>query len=69
VSITGTVANLSGTCPTLSFTVAGRSVATNAGTEYPTGSCNALRNGNDVTIDGDQQPSGTVIATRVQRLR
>ena len=66
VSFGGTVSNLIGVCPVLTFNVAGRQVVTDANTRFTGGNCGSVRNGRSVDIEGEPL-SGTVVrATRVR---
>jgi hypothetical protein len=62
----GRVSLLSGSCPTLRFTVAGRVVTTDRETTYSDGRCQDLRNNTYVVVRGFRQPNGTVDARRVE---
>jgi hypothetical protein len=42
---------------------------TDANTRFNMGNCRSLRNGAEVETEGDQQPSGVVLATRVRIVR
>jgi hypothetical protein len=66
VSLDGIVSSLSGTCPTLLFSVEGQLVVTNADTDFRHGKCRDLSNGDTVSIDGMTQADGTVDASRVE---
>ena len=48
----GTVSSLTGTCPVLSFTVGGRLVRTDDGTQFTQGNCKHLSNGMDIGVTG-----------------
>ena len=61
----GTVSGLTGTCPVLSFTVGGRLVQTDDGTEFIQGNCKHLSNGMDIGVTGTLT-GGAVHATQVQ---
>jgi len=66
LSFDGTVSNLFGVCPVLTFTVAGRQVVTDVNTRFTGGNCGSVRNGRSVEIEGEPL-SGTVVrATRVR---
>ena len=62
----GTVSGLTGTCPVLSFTVGGRLVRTDNGTEFIQGNCKHLSNGMDIGVTGTLTTGGAVHATQVQ---
>jgi len=61
----GTVANLMGTCPTVSMVVGGARVHVDAGTQFVAGACGNLRNGTKVEMEGDTNPDGSLHAIRV----
>ena len=63
--IRGTVSLLIGTCPGLTFTVAGTQVVTNAATLFAPTACSALRNNMRVTVQGIRRDNGSVLATSV----
>ena len=67
VEFDGTMSGLSGACPSLSFTAAGRAVATNASTEFDKTACSAFRNGDRVQVKGNTQSNGSVVARRLRR--
>jgi len=57
---------LSGTCPTLAFTVSGYRVTTDDDTKFTRGPCKKLTNGMEVGIVGERRSNGTVYALRVE---
>lgn len=61
----GTVSGLSGTCPTLTLTVAQTAVSTTSATQFVGGSCSVIVNGSFVVVDGTPQPNGSIVAARV----
>jgi hypothetical protein len=64
----GSVGGKSGACPTLSFSVAGYSIATSLATTYPGGgSCAGLSNGNKVLVKGTFGAGLVVAASSVQK--
>ena len=63
----GTLASLGGSCPSIAFSVSGRSVATNSATEFSKTSCSALKNGDRVKVEGTPQSNGVVLAREVKR--
>ncbi len=66
VQLTGAISKLKGGCPDLRFTLNGTNVATDVNTTYVNTTCDALRNGTQVVVDGLQQPGQpTVQAIRV----
>jgi hypothetical protein len=58
---------LSGTCPTVSFTVMATVVKTSAATRFAGLTCGTLTNGTTVEVGGTQQPDGSVLALKVGR--
>jgi Domain of unknown function (DUF5666) len=60
------VSNLSGLCPSLTFTADDRQVSTDAQTRFTDGKCDDMRNGIDVDIDGDVLASGVILASKVE---
>ncbi len=67
VSLRGAVAQLSGTCPAVTFTINGTSVTTSSSTAFSDGSCAALANATSVSVTGRLQ-QGTLVATSVRTL-
>jgi len=65
VEVKGSVSALAGTCPSLTFTVNGTSVATNGSTRFEDGTCGTVQNGTSVEVKGTRQTDGTVLATKV----
>ncbi len=66
VELTGTVAGLGGSCPAITFTAGGRSVATTSNTKFDL-ACLSIANGTKVEVKGtSSSPSGVVTATRVK---
>jgi hypothetical protein len=61
----GTISGLAGTCPLVSFTVAGQNVTASASTDYHRGNCGDLSNGDDVKVRGTLL-AGSVTATRIE---
>jgi hypothetical protein len=65
LTLRGEVSDLSGRCPNLSFTLAGRHVRTNSATIFGDG-CDHVRNERDVVVLGVVQGDGSVLALRVE---
>jgi hypothetical protein len=65
VRLSGTVARRRGGCPTISFTVQNTSVVTTADTVFAGGTCDSLKNGDRVIVEGAQAAGQPVVATRV----
>ena len=66
VSFKGRVSNLTGACPSLSFTADERQVSTDAKTQFADGTCRDMREGIEVEIEGDVLASGAVLAAKVE---
>jgi hypothetical protein len=64
VRLDGSVSDLSGSCPALTFRVGDRTVFTDASTRFRDG-CAALAEGSRVRIDGEERSSGRVYAIDV----
>ena len=62
----GVIGAITGTCPTLGLVITGTKVATTVTTEYVNGTCESLRSGTHVTIDGELRPGGTAIAEKIE---
>jgi hypothetical protein len=67
--VSGTLSQLAGRCPSITFTAGGRRIATNGATEFKDGSCAALANGNPIEAKGTTQADGSLLASRVERKR
>ena len=50
--VEGVIEDLSGTCPSVTFTVAGATVVVDSRTRFDDGSCTDLANGKRVEVDG-----------------
>ncbi len=61
----GSVRDVSGDCPAISFTVNGTAVETSKSTKFAGGKCDKIKNGTDVSVSGLLQ-NGTIAATTVQ---
>lgn len=66
VEIDGPAQAVTGACPTLHLTIAGRSVSTTASTEFKGVTCAGLGVGQMVEARGTLQSDGSVVATRIQ---
>lgn len=62
----GVVGSVTGSCPTLTLVITGTRVSTTATTEYVNGSCETLRPGTKVTIDGELKPGGEAVAEKIE---
>ena len=65
-SIEGTISNLGGACPALTFDVHGVTVTTDANTKFEDGSCTDLADGTKVEVKGTVQSDGSHLATKVE---
>ena len=61
----GTVASLSGECPTLTMVVRGVRVTTTDETTYEIGECGNLRAGSKVRVEGEFETDGSLTATSI----
>lgn len=64
--LSGPVASLNGTCPSLAFIVQGSRITTTASTVFEGVTCASLRNSAKVTVTGAAGADGTIAATRIQ---
>jgi hypothetical protein len=62
----GVIGAITGSCPTLTLVITGTRVSTTATTEYVNGTCETLRPGTKVTIDGELSPGGTATAEKIE---
>jgi Domain of unknown function (DUF5666) len=62
----GALAGLSGTCPSVSFSINGTRFFTNATTEFKDRACSDLTNSQSTRADGHLQSDGRVLAERVR---
>jgi hypothetical protein len=65
VEVEGPVAQATGTCPALSFEVAGTKVVTNDKTEFDDGTCADVAKAKKVEVEGKKGPDGVLVATEV----
>ena len=63
--IEGTVSGVSGTCPTVTFTIKTTKVTTTASTQFTGGQCTQLVNGKSAEVAGARNADGSITATRV----
>ena len=63
--VEGTVAELSGTCPSVRFKVGAQVVATAASTKFEDGACADVKNGRRVEVEGTLQGDGALLAREV----
>lgn len=66
VEVVGSVENLSGKCPNLTFTVKGKKITTSENTEFDDGACDGLREGQRVEVEG-RVKDGKLIAEEVDQ--
>jgi hypothetical protein len=65
IEASGSVRDLSGSCPNVTFVVDGLTVTASAGTNFR-GGCESLRNGVEVDVEGTLMSDGTVRAERIE---
>jgi Domain of unknown function (DUF5666) len=65
LALIGPAAGVAGSCPAISFTIAGNTVQTNAATSFATGSCSSVKTGTGVGIVGTAQTDGSILASCV----
>ncbi|MCX6552390.1 MAG: DUF5666 domain-containing protein [Acidobacteria bacterium] len=62
----GEIGGLSGTCPSLSFTLEGTTFRTNGSTQFIGGTCEGVKSGEQAGAMGTPQDDGSVLAVGVQ---
>jgi hypothetical protein len=62
----GVIGAITGSCPTLTLVITGTRVSTTATTEFVNGTCESLRPGTKVTIDGELKPGGEAVAEKIE---
>jgi len=65
MEVTGTVAELSGTCPELMFMIGDQKVSTDAATRFDDGTCDDVTNGKRVEVQGVER-NGILYARDVE---
>lgn len=65
----GTIGAITGACPSLTLIITGTRVQTSDATEYVNGTCETLRPGTKVRIDGELNPGGDATAEKIDILR
>jgi hypothetical protein len=65
ITVTGTVGALAGACPTISFTLEGKTARTSSATVYTGGACGDVKNGSRLTISGTTQTDQSVAVEKV----
>jgi len=63
----GAISGLSGTCPAITFTLAGKTVRATSSTHFKAITCSALANGTKVEVEGTTQPDGSVVAREIKK--
>lgn len=66
-TVSGEISSLQGQCPALTFVVNARTVRTTSSTSFRGGSCNAIREGDNVTVEGTVEADTSISATIVRR--
>ena len=67
VEVEGVVSNLSGGCPTLTFTVRSTTtVKTNSSTTFEHGTCGRIANGSKIEVEGVHQADGSILAKEIE---
>lgn len=67
VELEGPVTGKSGSCPALSFWVAGTQVTTHRNTEFDDTACGRLAERDEVQVEGTRQSNGSVLASKVEK--
>jgi hypothetical protein len=68
--VEGSLGGLKGTCPVINFSVNGYSIAASAETKYypePAATCDGLKSGMKVEVEGTRQADGSVKALKVTK--
>ena len=63
----GTISNLTGTCPAVSFFLGSTKVITTASTKFEDGGCSTLRNDLRVEVEGSRANDGSLVASKIER--
>jgi uncharacterized protein DUF5666/all-beta uncharacterized protein len=66
IELKGTISGLGGSCPAIRFSVSGRTVTADSGTEFDKKPCRDLRNGTNVEVKGRTQSDGSVRASKIE---
>jgi hypothetical protein len=66
-TVNGAISSLQGLCPTLTFVVNARTVRTTSSTDFRSGSCNTIDEGDDVTVEGIVETDNSITATWVRK--
>jgi len=67
VELHGAISLLTGTCPSLTFTVSSTKVMTNSATGFNDTTCAGLHNADVVEVKGTRQTDGSVLAGKVEK--
>jgi uncharacterized protein DUF5666 len=66
IELNAVIQTMSGTCPALRLTLAGRTVSTTASTEFKHGTCAAVAVGQSAEVKGTMQSDGSITAARIE---
>jgi hypothetical protein len=66
VEFEGSVSNVGGRCPNLTFMVSGELVKTDDSTDFKKGNCKDVEGGRNVEVKGTRLSGGAVLATKVE---
>jgi hypothetical protein len=67
VHASGSISALQGSCPSITFALAGSAVSTSSATMFDGRPCSQLADGTMVRIDGYRQSDGSIAATSVSQ--
>jgi hypothetical protein len=59
--------SISGNCPAVTLVVGTATVVASAATDFQKGSCNSIKEGSELHVQGMQQAPGVIIASVVSR--
>jgi hypothetical protein len=62
VELRGAIAQLTGSCPNLSFAVGAQRLVTDTSTRFKDVSCGSIRNGQSLEVHGTRRADGTILA-------
>jgi hypothetical protein len=66
VELRGAIAQLTGSCPNLSFAVGAQRLVTDTTTRFKDMSCGSIRNGQSLEVHGTGRPDGSILARNVE---
>jgi hypothetical protein len=66
VTVSGVISSLQGSCPTLTFVVAGRTVRTTSSTDFQGGACSSITDGDEVNVEGIEETDNSITASLVK---